>query len=110
MSRLGREMGFFRQEALRLSSDFKTLSEKNPFADYTVVKHFDQAARNWQENTRIMEESSPMTVSVRSHQALGLVNLAIERLLESLNQSQSQSSRLEFQPGKLLPGSQKDAL
>lgn len=92
MSRLGREMGFFRQEALRLSSDFKTLSEKNPFADYTVVKHFDQAARNWQENTRIMEESSPMTVSVRSHQALGLVNLAIERLLESLNQSQSQSS------------------
>jgi hypothetical protein len=84
-------MGFYRQEATRLSSEFRKLAEKNPFADFTVVKRFDQAAGNWQENTRTMEEANPMTVSVRAHQALGQVNLAIERLLASLNQSQSQS-------------------
>lgn len=92
MSRLGREMGFFRQEANRLSTEYKTVSEKNPFADFTVVKHFDQAARNWRENTQEMEEAQPSTISLRAHQSLGRVNLAIERLLESIDQSQSQSS------------------
>ncbi len=92
MSRLGRQMGIFRQEAARLSAEFKKVAEKNPFADFTVVKRFDQAARNWGENTRVMEEAPPVIVSDRSHQALGHVNLAIKDLLDSLEQSQSQSS------------------
>ncbi len=91
MSRLGRQMGLFRQEAARLSAEFKKVAEKNPFADFTVVKRFDQAARNWSENTRVMEEAPPVIVSDRSHQALGQVNLAIQSLLDSLDQSQSQS-------------------
>lgn len=91
MSRLGRQMGLFRQEASRLSAEFKKIAEKNPFADFTVVKRFDQAARNWGENTRVMEEAPPLIVSDRSHQALGQVNLAIQNLLDSLQQSQSQS-------------------
>ncbi|NUN96259.1 MAG: hypothetical protein HUU16_08795 [Candidatus Omnitrophica bacterium] len=90
MARLGREMNLFRQEASRLSGEFKAAAEKNPFADFTVIRRLDQAARNWRENTRVMEESAPHGVSVRSHQALGQVNLAIESLLQSLEQSESQ--------------------
>ncbi len=92
MSRLGRQMGIFRQEANRLSTEFKKVAEKNPFADFTVVKRFDQASRNWGENTRMMEEAPPVIISDRSHQALGHVNLAIQDLLDSLEQTQSQSS------------------
>jgi hypothetical protein len=91
MAKLGREMGLYRMEASRLSADYTKVSQKNPFADFGVVRWMDQAARNWKENTQVMEESSPMAVSFRSHQAEGYVNLSIEKLLQSINQSQSQS-------------------
>jgi hypothetical protein len=90
MSELGQEMGWYKQESLRLSDMYKETTEQNPFADFSVVHMFDHAARNWRENTRIMEESSPLVVSTRSHQSLAQVNLAIEKLLDSIQQTESQ--------------------
>jgi hypothetical protein len=90
MRQMGERMGLFGQESSRLSRKFRELSEPNPFADFEVVRQFDRAARSWRTNTRAMEESSPLIVSVQSHQSLAQVNLAIERLLDSIQQTESQ--------------------
>lgn len=89
MSGYGQRMGLYKQEATRLSEMFGEIAEGNPFADFEVIRRLDRAARNWKENTRVMEESPPLPVSVRAHQSVAQVNLAIERLLESISQSES---------------------
>lgn len=113
MSRMGTEMGWYRQEVARLSKEFQDLSKENPFADFEVVRRFDFAERSWSENVRAMEEDAPLSVSLRSHQALGSLNLAIEKLIDSIdetsNQSQNASNGLEgyFQGIKKMLSQQK---
>jgi hypothetical protein len=91
MRNLGEQMGMYGLESGRLSESFREITKANPFADFEIVRQMDSATRDWRNNTRQIEESNPVIISSRSHQALGQVNLAISRLIDSIKQSQSMS-------------------
>jgi hypothetical protein len=84
---LSREQGILSIESRRLRRDFIEFAGESPFRDFSVARLFEDAAHAMSGAAAGTKDQSPSRVRAQSRAALGHVNLATKKLLESYSQA-----------------------
>jgi len=84
---LSREQGILSIESRRLRQDFIDFAGESPFRDFSVARLFEDAALEMSGAAAGTKDQPPSQVRAQSRAALGHVNRATKKLLESYTQA-----------------------
>lgn len=82
----------YADECSRIAADVRELASKNPFIDMDVVQLLESGADALRRGSQQAKDSYGYALLQQSRQSLGLVNMAIRKMLEVLDTMMSMSS------------------
>jgi hypothetical protein len=84
---------YYRDEALRIEEELLIIAKKNPFLNFSAIRHLRLAARAMDRAVFLAEDQNPPSIFHQVRVGMDRVNRSVLELLDSLNQlAQAQSS------------------